>query len=163
MRGLVGAGGQAPAGITGHGLVEFTGTLPHHRFKLRYAFVFFWRWQLSCKAGSAAQHSCPQVVCHSQVVKPLSDRFDRRSYPSVNSVCKMTRLEYLVFQTFWQDNSQLASRLWGNPLSTQYSFVIYTQSLFQVEVLDHMGMVELSSENTYLWPISSFYEIVDLS
>ena len=81
----------------------------------------------------------------------------------MDGVCKVARPEHLIFQTLWQDHSQFPPRLWWNSLPTQYAFVVDTQSLFQVKILDDMRMVKLLSENSYFWPVFGFHEFVDLS
>ena len=81
----------------------------------------------------------------------------------MDGVCIVACLEYLIFQTLWQDHPQFPPRLRWHSLPTQNALFVDTQSFFQVEILDDVGVMKLFSENSNFWPVFGFHKFVDLS
>ena len=79
------------------------------------------------------------------------------------SVSIMAGLEDLVFETLWKNYSQLSPRLMRHSLSAQDPLIVNTESLFEVEVFDNMGVRELFPENSNFRPVSGLHKSVDLT
>ena len=78
-------------------------------------------------------------------------------------VCIMACLENLIFETLWQDHSQLSPRLMRHSLSAQDPLFVNTESFFQIEIFDGVGVRKLFPENSNFRPVSGLHKSVDLT
>ena len=69
----------------------------------------------------------------------------------------------MIFETLWQNYSQLSPRLMQHSLSAQDPLIVNTESFFEVEVFDYMGVRELFPENPNFRPVSGLHKSVDLT